>query len=200
MSYIDFVNKIKDLKWKSLTQTDLESLMFLSLETAKEFAESLQIALSVFPDDALLKSMAEGELKTNNLKFGGWNQKGDHWEFLQYFLSGKTQPPKVATACAAYRKAVALLPNHVRAMSIFSREKELPEIFSQILKSPAWKNALPSHLQAFRFYLLKHIALDSEEGGHGNLVEHHTVTNDVDIFYKARLKLYINSIPRLTEQ
>lgn len=198
MPYQDTLNEIKLLKWNNLTKEGLENLMFISLETAKEFAESLHIALSVFPDDSLLKSMAEGELKTNNLAFGDWNHTGDHWEFLQHFLSSHTEPPEVLKACVGYRKVVESLPDNIRTMSIFSRETALPEIFSQILASPAWKNSLPAHLQAFRFYLLKHIELDSKEGGHGDMVSHHAITNDVDVFYKARIKLYTDAIPKLS--
>lgn len=110
-----------------------------------------------------------------------------------------TPPPaSVLKTCAAYREAISSLPDDIRTMSIFSREKELPDIFSQILTSPAWKNNLPIHLKAFKFYLLKHIELDSEEGGHGDLVGHHTITEDVNVFYRSRIKLYTDTIPKLS--
>jgi hypothetical protein len=197
-SYHTTVRQIISLQWNNLTQQDLERLMVVSLETAQEFAESLRVALALFPNDHLLKSMAAEELQTNNLQFGTWKKTGDHWEFLHHFLKQSKKPLLVLQACKNYRKTIRAFTPKLRAMSIFSREEDLPHIFSKILASSVWKSNLPIHLQAFRFYLLKHVELDSKEGGHGDMVSHLTTTNELDVFYKARLKLYINTISTLS--
>jgi hypothetical protein len=199
-SYHTTVTRILSLPWNKLTQQDLESLMVVSLETAQEFAESLRAALTIFPNDHLLKSMAAEELQTNNLQFDTWKKTGDHWEFLSHFLSNREKSLLVLAACERYRKTVRALTSSTRAMSIFSREEMLPRIFSQILTAPIWKAPLPLYLQAFRFYLIKHVELDSKDGGHRDMVSHLPITNEVEEFYQARLRLYQEAIPHVRLQ
>lgn len=198
--YHSIVNNIIRLPWKNLSTTDLGQLMFVSLATAQEFAESLGIALQLYPQDSLLKSMAAGELQTNNLRFENWERAGDHWEFLKHFLAGSAAPAETAAACKAYKKTVRSLNPQIRAMSIFSREDKLPHVFSQILAAPVWENTLPQHLQALHFYLLKHIELDSKTGGHRDMVSHFPITDKVTPFYQARLQLYLQAIQTLGKQ
>ena len=141
--------------------------------------------------------MAAEELATGNLKHGSWQQVGDHWKFLDHFLCGFVEPLSVAAACRVYRQEVEALNDHTRAMSIFSREQELPGIFTKILEAPVWQQILPDHLKEFRFYLERHVELDSREEGHGDLVKHCEITEDVRAFYEARLKLYLEALPDL---
>ena len=82
MGYKRIVERIKKLKWEKLTANDLQQLMVLSTFSAIEFAESLRVALHVYPENEELKKMAEGELFTTNLNFGGYNLRGDHADFL----------------------------------------------------------------------------------------------------------------------
>ena len=196
-NYREIVNRIVSLNWSNLTQTSLEQLMFLSLETAKEFARSLRAALDLYPKDILLQSMATEELMTDNLRFDGYYLEGDHWMFLDHFLQGMIPAIHMSAACAMYRRAVEEFDPRICAMSIFSRELELPGIFVQILAVPVWQQELPKHLQSFQYYLERHVALDSQEGGHGDLVKHYEITEDVRPFYEARLKLYLDALPDL---
>ena len=63
-------------------------------------------------------------------------------------------------------------------------------------KIPVFKEKdLPEHLLAFKYYLEKHIALDSDDEGHHDLVKGLEITNQVNIFYKYRLGFVSQSIP-----
>lgn len=191
------ISSIISLKWERLNISDMSTLMVISKETAREFAESLHIALVLHPKDVQLKAMAFGELATDNLSYANWKRTGDHWEFLDQFLLGKKSNARTEAACVQYKQFVKNLSPQVRAMSIFSREQELPHIFTKILSAPAWHEQLPGHLKAFRYYLEQHIELDSEDGGHAELVKAHPITEEVATFYKARLNLYVECLPHI---
>ena len=79
-------------------------------------------------------------------------------------------------------------------MSIFSREEELSGIFKKVLQAKDW--SAPG-LSAFKFFLERHIALDSEEGGHHDLTKKFPINNQASRFYQYRLKLY-EGIPKLS--
>jgi len=197
MNYRKTVEQIQSLHWEKLDTPQLKSLMVLSGYAAKEFGQSLRIALKLYPQDAALQEMAREELKTDNLRLGDYNRKGDHAEFIWHFidkydLTNKV-PPTIVTAGEAYLQAVDSLDSNVRAMSIFSREKELPGIFAKIVDAPTWRAptaATTAGLPEFSYYLKRHIELDSGDGGHADKVKHHTINDSVDKFYQQRLNLY----------
>jgi len=145
-----------------------------------------------------LQEMARGELKTGNLQYGDYEESGDHSEFLAHFLTkaGMKISPEVAAAIAGYLEACRALPPEVRAKSVFSREEELSGIFEAILENEHWTTET---LQAFRYYLQRHIELDREEGGHADLVSAYTIDDVVLPFYEARLNLY-RVIPELFQK
>lgn len=72
--YKKVVEKIRELRWEDLCSEDLQELMFLSLTSAREFAEALRIAARLYPDNSDLRVMAQGELQTDNLVFGEYSQ------------------------------------------------------------------------------------------------------------------------------
>lgn len=80
--YKEKVQQILELPWGDYSPY---SIVMISLASAQEFAESLRLALEVFPDDKNLKLMAAGELETTNLTYGNYKRLGDHWQFLSYF-------------------------------------------------------------------------------------------------------------------
>jgi hypothetical protein len=71
----------------------------------------------------------------------------------------------------------------------------LPDIFAEILKAPDWS---ADGLAAYKYYLKRHILLDSQPGGHAELLDGFTVDDSVAPFYEARLNLY-RCIPTLVE-
>lgn len=191
MNYKQIVEEIKNLPWG---QYDPKLIIYSSLISAIEFAESLRCALEIYPNDENLKEMAEGELKTNNLSYDDYNSLGDHWEFLAYFckkynITDNTVGDKMVFAKKDYKRSVRNLGDKsVRAMTIFSREQELANIFHEIIKSHDWEKL---GLDFFKYYLERHIAIDSAEGGHGDLTKDFP-TDEVKLFefYKIRRDLY----------
>ncbi len=197
--YKKTIARIMALPWQSLDEQGLLRLMMLSCMAAQEFAESLRIALGLYPDHQALRAMSRGELKTDNLRFGDYDRVGDHWEFLFYHLMAQpiSDPPDIAEAAVRYLTSVRRLTPAVRAMSIFSRERELEAIFGRILSAGQQHWQSSGTLLAFHYYLQRHIALDSEDGGHADLLSGMPVDDRVDEFYQARLKLYEPIFPGL---
>jgi hypothetical protein len=195
MLYKNIVSKIKNLHWENLSVDDLHNLMILSSYTAIEFAESLRIALEIYPESENLRTMSEGELKTGNLKFSDYTTVGDHAEFLLHFIGDipPSQHQAAQDAGEMYLKRVRELPRKIRAMSIFSREKELPGIFVKVLRAKSWPEP---KLNAYAYYLQEHIRLDSGRGGHAELLSDFKVTDAVCAYYATRLNMY-SCIPKL---
>lgn len=202
MTYKKSVEAIQKLDWKSF---DPLSIIFVSLFTAEEFASSLRTALQVFPTSNELKLMADGELQTNNLQYGDYARVGDHWQFLAYFLFEKADAavrPQVYNARSSYSMSVGSLFAEQKAMTIFSRERELPGIFQEILAAHEWERLGFGY---YEYYLKRHIELDTEEGGHADLTKKIKVgrklfrlkTSVLSGFWAARLKLYQDAlVPR----
>ncbi len=195
MKYKEVVAEIRDLNWKSLKEPQLQTLMHISHGAAVEFAEALRVGLQVYKADENLQEMARGELKTDNLTYNDYNSRGDHSEFLAHFITKSNLEPstEVRTAIEQYLAACRALPTEIRAKSVFSREEELSGIFNAIIENEHWTTEA---LQAFRFYLQRHIELDSKDGGHADLVSGYQIDDAVLPFYEARLDLY-RVIPEL---
>jgi hypothetical protein len=199
MKYNQVVEQIRNLAWDKISAVELQWLMLLSGFAAGEFAESLRIALKLHPESPEFREMATGELQTTNLQFAGYNAVGDHADFIWNFISkagiDKSCPAEVISAGEIYLEKISKMSPEVRAMSIVSRENELSGIFAEVLKAKDWS---AEGLGAFRYYLERHIALDSAEGGHADLLSGFVVNDDVAEFYQARLDLY-RCIPKLFE-
>lgn len=204
MKYKETVGQIVALQWGRLQTEDLKVLMVLSAVAATEFARSLRLALRVFPSYKGLEEMSRGELLTGNLTFEEYDKVGDHSDFLWYFITKhqlttflpRARPGLDFTTIAnSYYAEVGALAPMVQAMSVVSREQELPEIFKQILLAEGWSDH--QALRAFRYYLEAHIRLDSEEDGHADLTADIEVDDSVEIFYQIRLNLYRRGLPRL---
>lgn len=211
MKYKEIVAQILSIDWRLLrSEGDLGKLMYISWITAQEFAASLRIAEKLYPKDEKLKSLIASELQTNNLQFLGYKKTGDHYEFLQYFLiesgfmrkvvgttgevlqvNGWLIPLELRKAAQEYLETIEKMPDDLRAMTIFSREHELPKLFTNILTNQHFGTShLSWHLRAYEYYLKTHIQLDSEEGGHDDLTKHFELDDRLTIFYEARYKLY----------
>lgn len=197
MSYKDTVQQIRDLPWSRYHPF---SIVTLSLASAMEFAESLRCAIKVHPGNKDLLKMAQGELATDNLVFGGYRGTGDHWQFLDNFVSRfgvhtKAMATKQDTAVITYLANMKMMTDDERAMTVFSREHELPGIFEEILKAHDWR---VYGLSFYEYYLRRHIELDSGDEGHGQLTEGFDLNERVlDKFYSARLAMYQEGLLRM---
>lgn len=199
MKYQELVKRIRGLDWCSLDSRGLQRLMVLSAYSAREFGESLRLTLELHPRNLALKQMASEELRTDNLSFGDYNQKGDHSEFLGHFIDKYDLLQKdsdLKRIGERYMARIRALPEMVRVMSIVSRERELPGIFTQILTAPDWK---AKGLPEYRYYLQRHIDLDSDEGGHADMLSNFQVDDSIVPFYEARLNMY-RCLPKLFEK
>ncbi len=188
--YKKIVEEIKSLPWSTY---DPKAIIYTSKITAIEFGGTLREILPAFPGNQALAEMADGELMTNNLKYGEYNKYGDHSEFLIYF-SGKRGialpviSNGITNACDNYRRITGGFNRQEKAMTIFSREQELPGIFETILNAHDWAGL---GLGFYGYYLKRHIELDSAAGGHGDLTKAFPLDEEVLYkFYTARLELY----------
>ncbi len=192
MKHLELVAQIKSLRWELATMPDLLGLMLLSACAATEFAESLRLARTLYPGNLAFEALIAGELEVDNIHFADYQRRGDHSAFLWHFIEKHNIhvrcPRGVREAGEVYLRSVRALPGHTRAMSIVSRERELPGIFSAILTAPGWN--MEPELEAFEYYLQQHIALDSGEGGHAELLSSFSVDDSVTPFYEARLEMY----------
>lgn len=192
--YKEKVQQILELPWELYHPF---SIVMISLATAQEFAESLRLALEVFPDDKNLQLMATGELQTTNLRYRSYDRQGDHFEFLLHFMNKFPTHANLFIRLSShvteeYRDVLYSMNKEERAMTIFSREQELPNIFHEILNSHSWGDF---GLGFYKYYLEEHIRLDSEEGGHAELTQDHELDPEVlDRFYTARLNLYTKGL------
>ncbi len=188
--YKKVIEEIKKLNWKFFRPKEI---IYLSLISAKEFADSLRVSLLLYPEHQNLHTLAQGEIETDNLDYEGYQCVGDHWEFLHHFcrkiqMTDSTSPKPLFLAGRNYLKYMKTLEPKHRAMTIFSREQELSGIFQKILDSHNWEQL---GLGFFKYYLERHIELDSTEGGHGDLLEDLALDDNVLLeFYIQRLKLY----------
>lgn len=197
MTNLNLVEKIKKLPWENLEARHLLLLMYISQASAIEFAGALRLVLEHYPGNPGLLEMAAGELNTHNLVFGDYNHRGDHNQFLSFFLRGTTVDSEVNILTSSYQHDCNQLSNEIRIASILSREEDLPAIFARILLAEGWKNldqlteVEQLALRAFRYYLQRHIELDTQEGvGHAALLQSIEAPADATPFWELRLQLY----------
>lgn len=166
----------------------------MSLITAREFSASLHMALAIYPEHAGLHEMARGELNTTNLVYGEYQKRDDHFRFLDHFFTSKLSdlPGELLIAADAYKTEMRQFSPEERAMTVISRERELPGIFTAILASHNWEEKSCGY---YKYYLERHIELDSQEAGHADL------TKDIKLdpkvltrFYAIRLRFYKSAL------
>jgi hypothetical protein len=188
MAYKDLIQQIANLDWASVDPGDI---VLLSRCTAIEFADSLRRALVLYPTDTRLLEMAAGELATDNMVFEDYAAKGDHWEFLDFFIKKYNITPlntRILQVCDEYTQGVESLSDGDRAMTVFSREEELTAIFHKILAAFDWQH---SDMAFYKYYLERHIMFDSGDTGHAYLTSHFPLHENVLVhFYTSRLNLY----------
>ena len=188
MVYRDVVQSILSLPWESADPGDV---IAVSHAIAKEFAAGLRRSIAMHPADSCLQEVAAGELKTNNLNYEGYAHAGDHWEFLDFFIKKVSMVPSKPVVTRAITKSLSDMNSFSvdeTVMLIASREKESKKIYTRILQSQSWA-ALGFGF--YEYYLQRHISLDSEEGGHADLLANFPIDDTVlTRGYTARLELY----------
>jgi hypothetical protein len=193
LGYKAWVRKIIDLPFQELESRELAQMCYLSWVCAIEFAEALRVAERIHGEHKGLQNMIAGELQTDNLAFEDYRRRGDHHEFLEHFLRKHGYldqlDAELGGYAAEYLRQCRALDDETRAMSVFSREEQLPAIFARFLQVPEERWSAPG-LDAYRYYLTEHILLDSDDGGHADLIGDLAVDERIEPFFHTRFRLY----------
>jgi len=182
-----YVQKMLQIDW---SKTSDNNKLFLSAITALEFAQSQRLANMVHPNNKGVQAMSAEELMTDNLRFGSYTETGDHVDFLLSELSSKeiifSIEKTLLVAGLKYLSAVGKFTPAERAMTVFSRERELPNIFKNLLLFP-----MGDKYNFYKYYLKQHILLDSQDGGHADMISDMELDEEVlKRYYEIRFRFY----------
>jgi hypothetical protein len=202
--YKQIVDDIANLAWEGLTRDDMIAVAWGYYFFSVQFRESLELAREQHPWDERLRELHEGECDTDNLSpclgVADAGERMNHDEFMRRVLliSGFPQAARTQVEATghAYLTATRRMPEVARALSIASYEDGgLEAVFRAMLLAPDWSH--PS-LQAFRHFLVLHIAFDSDEnGGHGALSRHLVPDDRVLPLWTAFRTLLVSVAPAL---
>jgi hypothetical protein len=200
------IDEICSLGWSDLDRTGLTGVAWAYYFFSIQFRENLEMACAVYPNDKLLERLSREECATDNLS--PWPGVADpdeamnHDEFMRRLLALSPIPPEmrrqVEEAGQSYLTKVRRMDPVARAASIASYEDGgLERVFSAILQSRDWGTPL---LQAFKHFLVLHIAFDSSpDEGHGALSRHLKADDGVDYLWE-QFKQLLSSVPQLTDR
>jgi hypothetical protein len=198
------IGTICSLNWLGLTEVELTGVAWAYYFFSVQFRESLEIACRLYPADPLLKQLSKEECCTDNLSpWPGVADPGerlDHDEFMRRLL--RLSPVRREVQYAAeeagqkYLSRIRAMDAATRASSIGSYEdRGLERVFRSILESRHWDTAL---LRAFRHFLVRHIAFDSNPTeGHGALARHLQPHEGLDSMWRAFRQLLTDAVPGL---
>lgn len=204
--YEKIIEDICRLNWASLGHDDLIDVAWAYFHFSIQFRESLEIARQLYPDDARLLQLDQGERDTDNLS--PWpgvavaGEKMNHDEFMRRTLALEAMPEgrqhNLAAIGQAYLTKVRALDRNTRALALASFEDGgLESVFEAILTAPNWNGPL---LQAFKHFLVEHIRFDSNpEGGHGALCRHLTPDDRIVPLWAEFKHMLTAAAPRLAE-
>jgi hypothetical protein len=201
----DAIRAVCDFNWRGLGVDDLVDVAWAYYHFSVQFRENLEIACALYPGDAQLRHLDEGERDTDNLSpwpgVAAAGERMNHDEFMRRTLAlgalDETRRRRLEAIGQDYLAKVRALDPASRALSIASYEDGgLAAVFRAILTAPAWHGAL---LQAFRHFLAEHIRLDADpELGHGALCRHLVPDGRVLLLWRAFRQILVEAAPRLT--
>lgn len=201
-SYV--ISRICGLRWTELSRADLLRVAQSYYYFSVQFRENLHIACELYPSDANLMELERQECNTANLSpwpgVAAANEKMNHDEFIRRLLylepALQSRVLYLDYLGHSYLGAVRKIAPIARAMSISSYEAGgLERVFRAILTAPDWDNP---PLEAFRHFLVKHLAFDSDpEHGHGALCRHLAPDERVIPLWTEYERLLVRSLPKL---
>ena len=204
LTFEEVVDEIVQLNWPALSSEELQSAAWAYYFFSIQFRESLEAALSLFPDDANLQHLAREECNTSNLS--PWpgvaepGQKMNHDEFMRRSLElagiDSAERAHLDALGQRYLDATRRMEPMARAMAITSYEDGgLEKVFRAILTAPSWDTEA---LRAFRHFLVEHIRFDSDpDQGHGALSRHLRPDDRVAPLWLRFKDLFVGAVPRL---
>jgi hypothetical protein len=204
-AYDGLIKDICDLDWRRLTGDNLIDVAWAYYFFSVQFRENLEIALALFPDDARLRQLDQGERNTDNLSpwpgVADAAEKMNHDEFIRRTLTlatiDESRQRRIEAIGQTYLIAARSVDKTSRALSIASYENGgLDAVFRSILQARCWDGPL---LQAFRHFLAEHIKFDSDpEHGHGALCLHIPADDRVLPLWSAFRRMLVEAVPGLT--
>ena len=177
--YAQIIDEICELNWSALSQDELIDVAWAYYFFSVQFCENVGIARRLYPDDKRLEELDRGERDTDNLSpcpgVVDAGERVDHDEFMKRALNleviDELRGRRLLTIGAAYLEKVRAADDATRALSLPTYEDGgLEKVFRSILRARRWDGPL---LQAFKHFLVGHIALDRNPvEGHGSLCRH----------------------------
>jgi hypothetical protein len=199
--YQTTIDEIGNLNWSKLSREELTAACCAYYYFSVQFVECVHIACDLYPTDANLIALREGECDTDNLSpYAGIaksRERMNHDEFMRrVFVMATLEPAeqeRVEQLGRSYLAKVHLHDPLVRAMSLSSYEDGgLETVFRAILKARDWDSPA---LAAFHHFLVEHIRLDS--GEHGGLCRHLVADDRIAPLWSAFRNLLLGAAPRL---
>lgn len=216
-NYKESIQKIHDLDWsKAQPARIIKQALFF----AKEFPGTARECGKTYSGIPEFESFIAGELDTDNLQFADYNQKADHYLFLDHFYHGKHDRgiyPEISIghdvcidamgrdklsfkkeeiACKQYLHFIENMYgtnayDDIMMATLVSREVSLKGIFQKILKAHDWDELGYGY---YKYFLERHIELDSADGGHEELTSRLVDLEDYElwlgIFWDKRWRVY----------
>jgi hypothetical protein len=199
--YRTTIDEIGNLNWSKLSREELTAACCAYYYFSVQFVECVDIACDLYPTDANLIALREGECDTDNLSpYPGIAKSGErmnHDEFMRrVFVMATLDPAEQERVEQLGRSYLAEVHQHdplVRAMSLSSYEDGgLETVFRAILEARDWDSPA---LGAFRHFLVEHIRLDG--GEHGGLCRHLVADDRIAPLWSAFRNLLVGAAPRL---
>ena len=206
LAFPRIIAEICGFNWADLTPEQSLHSAWAYYYFSIQFRENLQIACTLFPDDANLAHLAREECDTSNLS--PWegvarrDEKMDHDEFMRRLLLlapiSDDRRNEFETIGHRYLDEVRSTDALTRALSIASYEDGgLENVFRAMLHMPAFDTPA---LRAFRHFLSEHIRFDSDpDGGHGALSRHLRPDDRILPLWTAFARLLVEFVPALEQ-
>jgi hypothetical protein len=196
------IDSICRMAWDELDSDEVMRVAKAYYYFSVQFRENLEIACALYPDDAKLAELWEGECDTDNLSpwpgVAAPDERMNHDEFMRRLLyfHPADRDGKLIEAGLAYLEKTRQIDDDARAASIASYEDGgLSRVFGAMLRSP---HCYGRGQRAFRFFLEQHIRFDSEDGaGHGTLSRHLPVDDRILPLWTAFRDLLTTAVPKL---
>ncbi len=199
--YQSTIEEIANLDWSHLSCEELTAACYAYYFFSVQFVQCVDIACDLYPTDANLMALRDGECDTDNLSpYPGIAEVGERmnhdefmWRVCVMTAIESSEQERVKQLGLLYLTEVSTHDALTRAMSLSSYEDGgLETVFRAILQAPSW-NTLA--LGAFRHFLVEHIRLDS--GEHGGLCRHLVADERIAPLWVAFRNLLVGAAPRL---
>jgi hypothetical protein len=202
--FAQVIDDICRLGWSGLSRDELKAVASAYHYFSQHFCQSVDLACGLYPADARLKELREGECDTDNLSpYPGVAERGEkmnHDEFMRRTVAmcrmDKVTEDRINRLGAAYLAEARQVSPAIRALSLASYESGgLERVFTAVLHAKDWSDP---GLLAFRHFLEGHIKLDSDpDHGHGSLCRHLVPDDRILPLWAAFRKLLIDAAASL---